>query len=419
LKIQSILKAGSGTIITAVIFILTTPKIFNDFGVERFGYISLLLVLFSSASLLDLGLARGVTYFVSNNKIKNKTSLSIIWQVAYFLLFWSLAIGLLAYILLTKYFGAMNNIPGYLQLELLSSTTYISLTFVFVVMHSIFRGVLEGFEFFGITSVIKVVMASFIFVMLYLSQYFESTILYSAQVFCLVRLLMLLVMVKLVAARIRPVFIYKWSDIREIVAFSWKVSISSLSSTALNYIDRFLGGSFANPILFGSYSLISDTVMRILFIPGAIGGVLYPSLSTFEHENNRQKLQKATLYVVISIVPVLLLLNVFGQNLLKYWLSNDFDNINLSLYILVLSIGIFFLSLSQIYYGYIQGLGFVSFTARLHFIELIVFIPIFVIAAKNFGLDGIIFIWLLRIIVDFLCLFLYKNIVMGRERLSE
>jgi O-antigen/teichoic acid export membrane protein len=414
LKFYTILKAGSGTLVTACVFLLTTPQILRDFGIERFGYISLLLVLFSSASLLDLGLSRGVTYFVSKNKIDNKEKLSRVWQLVYLLFFWSVFIGWVAYFLLNKYFESMDNVPIELKVELLNSNIYIAATVLFVILHAVFRGVLEGFECFGTTSVIKIIMALLIFVMLYISPNFESTLVYAAQVFLLVRITLLLVIVKLVINRIKPVFIFRWGDISEIVMISWQASISSLSSTILNYIDRFLGGLYANPLFFGSYSLISDSVMRVLFIPGAISSVLYPSISKSDIADCKSKLRKATIYVLTAIIPIIIILNLVGSTLLKLWLDNEFEGVDISFYILILSIGLLFLSLSHVFYAFIQGMGHFSFTARLHLIELLVFTPIFVIVAMNYGLNGIVSVWLIRIIIDFLCMYIYQKAFVSR-----
>ncbi len=408
MKLASIFKAASGTIIAALAFLITTPQIISNFGIERFGFISLLLILFSTASLLDLGVARAIIYYISNNR-KEIEKLSVIWLVLILIAGWAFIISGLMYVSFEYFLLSNDNVGDLLKGELRDSKPFICATFFIVIIHAVFRGVLEGLEYFGITSVVKTFIAVSIASLLYISYLSSSDLKYASEVIFYTRFSVLVLLMLYVGLKIKKPVTIDIDSIRMILTFSWKASVSSLSSTLLNYLDRFFGAIYANPVLFGGYSLLSDAILRSLFIPGAISAVLYPSLATSSMIEKQHKFNRAIKYVLVVMLPILFLVTVMGDVVLSYWLGYSLPELDVGYYLFIISLGVLFLSLSQVYYAYLQGVGSVGYTAKLHILQLVIFIPLFYIMAKEYGMFGIVITWCIRAFVDLISMVVYKE----------
>lgn len=407
MKLKSIVTVASGTIFSALLFVLLTPQIISDFGLSRFGYISLFLLLLSSASLLDMGISRGATFFISKNE---NNSLSDIWGVALIGMLWSSIVTICFYFLFLFYIKSLQVSEG-LLLELQESAGYVSLSIPLVILYSLFRGVLEGLGRFYITSLLKVLIGTLLFGGLYISTYFSSTLDYASIAFFVSRLIVLSIITTIVLYYIPIRRIADTKSIFMVLSFSWKASISSIASTTLNSLDRFIAGIYVNSTTFGIFSLVSELFNRLLFLPGAISVVTFPAVASYGGNSYKQIYNKACKYLIISLVPILLFLNIYGYELINWWLGETLNKDIIYKYIRILSVIILLLSITQIQYAFIQGWGDVAVTAKVHIGELILFMPAFIYSAKNYGVEGVLWCSLLRVIVELLlfCFIFYKK----------
>ena len=206
MKKKSIAESSAGIIIPALIFLFLIPKLINDFGIERFGYISLFWITLGAASIFDMGLSRGLTYFVAKNNIRNHSSLDKIWQVFYLSIIWGILFSSVFFYFSNMYFEASQNTPQNLQLELKESALFIALTIPFVICHAVLKGVLEGLEDFFFVSTIKILTAGLMAFLLFFNQYFESTLNFVAITLFISRLVGLFLIVNIVIRRIKPIF---------------------------------------------------------------------------------------------------------------------------------------------------------------------------------------------------------------------
>ena len=98
--------------------------------------------------------------------------------------------------------------------------------------------------------------------------------------------------------------------------------------------------------------------------------------------------------------PILLLISLFSQPLLTLWLGSEFA-INSYRVIIFFSIGIMFNSLSQVSFAYVQGAGHAKFTFFIHFLELLLYVPLLIILTNYYGINGAAIAWSVRAIIDF------------------
>jgi O-antigen/teichoic acid export membrane protein len=411
MKKRSIYVTALGTLIPALAFVIIIPKLINDFGFERFGYISLIVVLLSVSSILDMGIARGSAYYISSTRgrIAHSSLSNNIWALFYLTCGWAIFICMLLYWLLGLYFSSAENIPMVLKTELNESVGYISVAIFFVILHAFLRGVLEGFKLFEYSAGIKIITALLISAFLYYSHHFSSTLLYVSIIFMLGRMLGFLASIIFVTRRAPLKVWVSFDDLTDIISYSISVSISNFASTIMNFTDRLVAGYFLSPAIYGGYSVLSDVIMRFLFIPGAVGVVLFPSISDGKGDI-KKLIYRANSYILFFMVPIFLVFNIFGELIISWWLSYDVNTLgfNFSLVIFILSLGLIVSSLAQVPYAVIHGVNQSKTTAIIHFWEMVIFVPTIIMVAYKYEIVGIITVWVARIIVDYLLLISYQ-----------
>ncbi len=403
MKLKNIFFSSLGVTVPAFIFLVTTPLIINNFGIERFGYISLFWVLLSVSSILDLGVSRALTNFVAKN-LDKKEELETIWSIILLLIIFSFVLFFLLYYLFKYILAISHHIPENLIDELVQAYIYILLAMPTVIIYSALRGVFEGEANFKLSSFTKVLMGLLMVLPLAFVSKESATLLFAAQVTLFARTVGLIFLFYNYLQKYKPKIVHFNFKAIEILKFGARVSVSTISSSALVYSDRFIASLILSPKDFGVYSLCAELVMRFLFIPGAISNVSFQSFSNIiQPEKVRQVIVKCIKLLTISMIPVCLILVFYGSDLLYIWASVIVPE-NLHYIFAILSLGLLFNSFGHLPYAYLQATGDVSFTAKLHFIELIIFLPLMYFMCLKFGVLGLLITWLARVTSDFACL---------------
>ena len=401
MKIKNVFFSTLGVTLPAFIFLVSTPIIINKFGIERFGYISLFWVFLSISSILDLGMARALTNFVAKG-LNNKEKLNSIYSVLFLLTIFSFIICFLIYILSIYLIPNLEHIPKDLRNELNHAAVYLILSVPFVIIYSALRGVFEGEANFKLTSYSKMFMGICMVLPLTLISESFATLIFAAQVCLITRLIGFFILFYNYLIRFKPnnyALNFKGWDIFK---FGAKVSVSTISSSVLVYSDRFIASVLLSPKDFGIYSLCTELVMRFLFIPGAISAVSFQSLSrNLELSQIRSVVNKGIKWMTISILPIFLMLSLFGNELIYVWSTVVIPE-KLHYVVLILSIGLLINSYAHLSYAYLQTTNYLGFIAKLHVFELIIFIPVMYYMCMYFGVFGLLLIWLGRVTFDFL-----------------
>lgn len=403
MKIKNIFFSSLGVTVPALIFVITTPLIINNFGIERFGYISLFWVLLSVSSILDLGASRALTNFVAKN-LNKKEELETIWSIILLLIIFSFVLFCILYYLFKYILAISHHIPENLIDELEQACIYILLAIPTVIIYSALRGVFEGEANFKLSSFTKVLIGLLMVLPLAFVSKESATLLFAAQVALFARAVGLVVLFYNYLQKYKPKIVHFNFRAIEILKFGAQVSVSTISSSALVYSDRFIASLILSPKDFGIYSLCAELVMRFLFIPGAISNVSYQSFSNcVQPEKVKKVITKCVQLLTISMVPTCLILMLYGNDVLYIWASVSVPE-SLHYIFAILSLGLLFNSFGHVPYAYLQATGNVGFTAKLHFIELIVFLPLMYFMCLKFGVLGLLISWLTRVTFDFACL---------------
>ena len=401
MKGSAIVKSMAGVGVPALVLVIAMPLIADIYGVQRFGFIMLTWSTLGIASLLDLGVARALTHYVSKTSL---SSVDAIWPAMSLGFFWAVTLGFLASYFLPIYFSSADKLPADLVSDLLGSVFWISLTVPLVVMFNLCRGVLEGLEAFGSLAFIKISTSVILLALMLSPLSLTPSASYAAFCFFCGRAFGLAFVLILMSVKIP--FRYNKSNVSRLLSFGGWSSLSSGSSAVLVYIDRFVAGYFLSPIVYSTYSVMSDLCQRFLLIPGAVSSVLFQSASAFSAGDPTRLVKSAIYYVTIPMAVICITVFFWGSHILLLWLGSEFPFSEFDDILTLLLLGTFINAITHVPFSMLQGSGFVSLTGKLHLLELILFAPIFVLSGKYFGIHGIVLCWLARIVFDCLVMFI-------------
>jgi len=377
-------------------------------GPARFGLLGLAWGLTEYAMLFDFGLGRGLVKFVAEALHQRAPSLNA--TVSLSLSIQSLA-GVLGGVLI--FLAAPVIVDRILRIappnaeEAIGVFRLVGLSVPVVLLNSGQRGVLEGAERFDLAAILRM-----------LGSVFSLTI---AAIGAVLGLRLPVILAIVLAARIALSVLYamslkrampqfhvewprNWSVFRRLIGFGGWVFVSNIVSPVLVYFDRFALGALAGAAAVGFYVAPYEGVTRMLLIPTALFGSLFPALSAIEAGGDRQRfggLVSASQRVLgPTMIFLVVTVAVFAPELLQIWLGPDYA-VQSSTALRLLAIGVLANALAYPQLVTLYAMDRPDIPAKFHVGELIVHIPVSIALIKAYGITGAAAAWALRVIVDF------------------
>lgn len=408
-----------GSIIPMLLGLVTIPYLLVNVGVEKFGILTLIWTLIGYFSLFDFGIGRALTIQVSYNLSEGTADkLPRIIKTGVFLMF---LFGILGGVLL----ALTSNQLGYNWLNVNSSiqeTTYYSLLIASIgipltTIVSGLKGVLEGYEDFKTTNILRILLGLANFGLPALTVMFFGPSL-EWMIFSLVFSRFIIVIVHLIAVNYK---ISNWLSAKllskkqftEMLSFGAWMTLSNIISPLMVTADRFIISYLLGASFVAYYTVPFDMIVRLLVIPAALTGVLFPRFA-FLYKNNKEDMKKLyskstkTIALVMSTISLVIALGSYWG--LSFWLGIDFAKASWMI-ASILAIGLFFNSLAQIPHAAIQATGDVKSTSMIHLFEFLLYIPLLFIFLNLYGVLGAAIVWVIRVLFDYLILnFIRKKI---------
>ena len=186
-------------------------------------------------------------------------------------------------------------------------------------------------------------------------------------------------------------------------------------------MDRFLIGAMISTVAITYYTTPYEVVTKLLIIPSALTGVLFPAISSKYNHNpdfTHALLLKSIKYVFIIIFPIIFIISIFAKEGIYIWLGNDFA-IHSTLVLQLLSVGILLNSLAYFPFTFLQSIGKPDITAKIHFFELPLYLTLIIYLIPKYGIIGVALAWLLRIGLDTILLYYFAQRIFPRKYIGE
>lgn len=397
-----------------MIFALATiPFLIKDLGAERFGILSLAWVVIGYFSFFDLGIGRALTKIISEKIGTNKTEeIPGIFWTSFFLMLSVSVVGALivfsfAPILVHKFFKISTN----LQPESLKTLYILTIAIPIVTTTAGIRGVLEAYQRFGIINVIRTFLGVFSFLGPLLCLFFTDNLFWIVLLLVIIRIFVWILYITQcfkLNDEIKQNISFSKDLIKPILKLSGWMTVSNFIVPIIVYMDRLLIGAIVSVAAVAYYATPYEVISKLLIIPSALTGVLFPTFSA-SYLNNpefaRRLAMKAVKYIFFILFPIVLIIITFANKGLELWLGKNFADSS-SLILQLLAAGVLFNSIAYIPFSFLEGIGRPDITAKLQLIEFPLYLFSMWIAIKHYGINGAAFVWLLRMLIDGVILFL-------------
>ncbi|MBE0404477.1 flippase [Halomonas citrativorans] len=409
IKEKVLLNFGS-TVLPMTAGLLAIPVLIEEMGVERFGLLSIAWMIVGYFGLLDMGLGRALTQRIATNLGIGKEGeiKPLIYFSLKILLFLSITISFLLFCSSEYIVFNIFDITDIYEEETKYSMYWVALTIPFVMLSTALFGVLEGFQYFGWIALIRLPLNVLMFLAPILAFDLENNlevVMFSLFLVRLVAFLVLLVVVywQVLAFKNSPI---SKAERKALLSFGGWITLSNLVSPIMVYFDRFYIASVLGALLVAYYTTPLDLLVKATLIPFSIIGVMFSYFAS-NWQTNREKVidaYKKTLFIVFFMMLAFLVVVYFGaKEGLAIWIDEDFASKS---YVLtqIIALGVFFNSLAMVPFALVQGVGRSDLTAKLHLLELPVFIVLLFFGVQKYGLMGAAWAWTVRVILDFLLL---------------
>ena len=401
-----------GQAIPVLVAIFSIPILINSLGAAGFGVLTLAWMVTGYFGLLDLGVGRALTKLLSEKLGRGDVEdvPDLIWTAltltALMGLFGALLISLASSTLVYEVF----KIQTALQEEVEKSFYILAICVPIVICNSALRGILESYQRFDLINIVRVPIGSLTFLGPILVLPFSEKLSYIVAALVATRVLEWLInfffCIRVVPEMLRNIRL-KHSYIGMFLIFGGWMTISNIIGPLMIYLDRFLIGSIISVSAVAYYATSHEIIIRLMIIPGAIVGVLFPALGAMigpDPSKAATMFFGGVKYTFISVFPIVLIIFIFAEEGLSVWLGDEFS-LRGTIVLQLLAMGALISSLSYFPFAVLHAAGRPDLTAKLHLIETPIYMTMAWVLIVGYGIKGAAIAWVLRAIFDTIILF--------------
>ncbi|MFZ6017579.1 MAG: oligosaccharide flippase family protein [Nitrospirota bacterium] len=401
-----------GQVVSLLIGVVTIPFIVRGLGTERFGLLSLAWVILGYFAIFDLGLGRATTKFVAEALGKGEEDQipRLVWTAvtaqAVFGLLGALVLVGITPLLVERIF----NIPMELVGEAKGMFYLLALSIPVVLVSSSFSGMLEAKQRFDLVNAVRVPASISTYLLTLLGLILGLRLPGIVALILVSRFGALSALVTLdlrVVPKLRK-FSAHFALSPHLFAFGGWVIVTSVVGPILVYLDRFLIASLLSIAAVVYYAAPYEAITRLWVIPTSLVATLFPAFSALEGIGDRQRIgtlfARAIKYTLLTLGPIVLMLALFAEEILRIWLGSDFA-MQSAIVLQILALGVLVNSLAHSPYALLQGVGRPDITAKFHLLELLFYVGIAWVLVSHWGIAGAATAWTLRVALDALLLF--------------
>ena len=385
---------------------ISIPLIYKNLGNEGFGLIAITWMITGYFGLLDLGVGRALTKIISEHLGSGK--LDYINSTFLTAIFITSILGIFASTLLlisTNYLPGLFNISQNLEDQFIKSIIILSFSLPIVIISSCLSGVLQAFQRFDLISYIRIpfgFMSFFIPALISIKNQ-DISVIISAIVFLkYIEFFINLIFCKKILKFTKENFHLNKAIIIQIIKFGGWMSISNIISPLLVYLDRFLITTTISVTAVGLYAAPSEIITRMMIIPGAIVGVIFPAIGHLIYSNKSRVdslINTGVKFSLIIFLPFSITFIFFSTEILSSWLGTNISEES-SLVFKILSVGSVAVCISYFPFALIHSYGRPDITAKIHAVELFIYFIVAYVLIAQFGLIGASVAWVLRAYID-------------------
>lgn len=402
--------------IPLVFAIVIIPFLIEGMGEERFGILSLAWVVIGYFSFFDFGIGKALTKIIAEKiGLNKKEEIPGYFWTSFFLMLTISLIGaaVLFFFVPTIVFKVFK-ISAVLQDETLYTFYLLILSIPIVTTTAGIRGLLEAYQRFGIINVIRTFLGVSSFLVPLICLFFTNSLFWIVVFLIIIRIIVWILYLAQcfkLNKDLKTKLYFESDLIKPIFKLSGWMTVSNVTVPLIVYMDRFLIGALVSAAAIAYYTTPYEVVSKLLVIPGAITGVLFPTFSANYSSNPafiKKIVLKAIKYIFVALFPVILIIVSFAHEGLSLWLGIKFADES-ALILQFLALGVLFNSMAYIPFTFLEGIGRPDITAKIQLAELPVYLILMWFVIKQYGINGAALVWFIRMIFDALILLYFAQ----------
>lgn len=411
--------AGQG--LPLIVAIVTFPLLIRGLGEARFGALSIAWLLTGYASIFDFGLGRAVTQLTARARTSEARDAPA--NIAFTALAIMLASGTLATFLMfysaTFIASTLLNIEGELARETARSLQIIAFALPVVILTTGVRGILEAYNRFTAINLIRIPVGAMNYIAPLLVLPFTTDLTAVVAAVIAVRVVETLAYLALSLATLPQVSRARFDrrHARAMLNFGSWMTISNIIAPIMISFDRFFIARFASLAAVTYYVTPYSVVTKLRIIPSGMMGVMFPRFSeelARDRASARRLYHRSLVALALLLAPPVLLVVAFAKPGLGLWIDPEFAERSFRS-AQILAIGTFFHGLAQAPFTIIQASGRPDITAKVHMLEIPLYIAYLYLFTVSFGITGAATAWTLRVFISLVLLTLISDRIVRRE----
>jgi O-antigen/teichoic acid export membrane protein len=405
-----------GTVAPLLAAVYAIPLLITGMGTARFGVFSLAWVIVGYFGFFDLGLGRAVTRLVAERVGTPKATEipRLFWTATiYMATLGVVAAGVVAAMSPWLANGPLK-VPPELRQETEVALYVLAASIPAVILSTGLRGFLEAYQRFALATALRVPIGILSFVGPLGILPFSNSL--PAMVLVLACVRMASCVLHAAACWHQYPALRRRTGIDRVQAgrllsFGGWMTISNVVGPLLLYLGRFLIAVQLSAEAVAYFSTPYEIVSQLLIIPVVAVGVLFPAfsqLSQAEPVRARKLYGRALVSLATIMLPSVGLVWLLAKAGLTIWINEEFAE-NSFRVAQILAGGVLLNSFGLISQALVQAFGRPDLTAKLHIMELILYVPYLIWLTGFLGIEGAAIAWVVRVSISTAALLYLAN----------
>jgi O-antigen/teichoic acid export membrane protein len=384
-----------GAVVPAVVALGTVPLVVHGLGDASYGLYSLVTAIVGYFAVIDINVTAGSVKFIAgfgargdHDGINETVCFGVI---VYALLGLAGALGLFgaAHYLVTTVFS----VPASLVPEAVATLKLAALGFFIGQLQNYLQSVPQALMRYDIASGIEMLFGTVVplltvAVLMLGFGLFEVVLLrvVTSAVHCLV--------LARCIRRLLPHLALRWPGRvirRDLTGFSAYSFLSRFASLSYTHADKLIIGALAGVTALAWFTVASTLANRLLSLTYRLSGVFFPAASALSASGELARLDalylKATRYVVFLNAAIMVLVAVFADKILRYWMNPDFAQHG-ALVLAVMAVSQFLDSLTSLPSLVNDGMGHPRVSGLFALVRACAGLGIVYLGVAGWGIDG-------------------------------
>lgn len=406
--VWSLLGSGVPLLVAAA----SIPVLIKGLGTERFGLLSIIWVVIGYFSVFDLGLGRALTQLVAERlgggkgediPHLTKTALAVIGF---------LGVGAAAVVVWVSPWLVTRvlKVRGALGADGTHAFWVLALSLPFIILSGGLIGLLQAHQKFRAISAVRMVTGSLTFLGPVIALHWTNSLTAAAAALAASRILANGAYV-LLCVRAFPLIWregrFRRSLLRPLIRFGSWFTVDNIIGPFVIYMDRFVIGMLLGLTAVTYYATPYEVVTRLSVLPVAFVSVLFPAFATTltaDRDRVPALFGRACRVVILAMLPLIALIALFAPEILSAWVGHTLA-VHSAVVLRWLAVGVLINSVARLPHALIQGAGRPDLVAKLHFVEVPIYLAVLWFLLGVYGIEGAAIAWTLRVGFDTLALF--------------